>query len=78
MHNPQHTESFAATTSDLRLRLQVLYLERAVAGAEGLSGNRSYMDDLEEESASTRSSYVGAAVTEIASLRGELDGRLEG
>jgi hypothetical protein len=36
------------------------------------------MDDLEDEIAHTRDAYVGAAVTEIAILRAELSGRLEG
>jgi hypothetical protein len=32
------------------------------------------MADLEDEIAAARSAYVGAAVTEIASLRAELSG----
>jgi hypothetical protein len=38
----------------------------------------AYMADLEEEIATLRNVYVGAAVTEIASLRGELFGPQEG
>jgi hypothetical protein len=34
----------------------------------------AYMADLDEEIAVTRSAYVGAAVTEIASLRAQLSG----
>ncbi len=59
-------------------RLRLLYAERAVAEREGLSSNRRYMDDLEREISGCRDAYVGAAVTEIAVLRGELGGRLSG
>ena len=72
------TGSSAGTTGDLRERLQLLYLERALASTEGLSGNHIYMADLEDEIAATRSSYVGTAVTEIATLRAELSGALQG
>ena len=36
------------------------------------------MDDLEVEISGCRDAYVGAAVTEIAVLRGLLSGRLSG
>jgi hypothetical protein len=36
------------------------------------------MGDLDREIADTRAALVGHAVTEIASLRGELSGRLQG
>ena len=54
--------------------LQQLQAERALALIEGLGGNAAYMADLDDEIAATRSAYVGAAVTEIASLRAELSG----
>jgi hypothetical protein len=63
---------------ELAERLRGLYAERAVAELEGLTGNRRYMDDLEREISGCRDAYVGAAVTEIAVLRGELGGRLLG
>ena len=66
------------TAADVREHLQLLLVERALADLEGLAGNAQYMDDLEDEIAATQSAYVGAAVTEIASLRGELSGRLQG
>jgi hypothetical protein len=59
-------------------QLRMLYVERALAHSAGLSGNRSYMDDLEIEISGCRDAYVGAAVTEIAVLRGLLGGRLSG
>jgi hypothetical protein len=36
------------------------------------------MADLDQEIADTHSAYVGAAVTEIATLRGQLSGPLLG
>jgi len=56
-------------------RLRLLYVERALAEIEGLGANRSYMDDLEDEISGCRDAYVGAAVTEIAVLRGVLGER---
>ena len=58
--------------------LQQLNAERALALIEGLEGNAAYMADLEDEIAATRFAYVGAAVTEIASLRAELSGPQRG
>lgn len=54
--------------------LQDLQSERALASIEGLSGNSAYMADLDQEIAAIRSAYVGAAVTEIATLRAQLSG----
>jgi hypothetical protein len=59
-------------------RLRMLYVERALAEREGLGANRRYMDDLEQEISGCRDAYVGAAVTEIAVLRGALSGRPAG
>lgn len=59
-------------------RLRLLYAERALAECAGLGDNRSYMDDLEDEISGCRDAYVGAAVTEIAVLRGVLGSRLSG
>jgi hypothetical protein len=54
---------------EMQDRLQELQLERALALTEGLE-----LADLDEEIASTRDAYVGAAVTEIATLRAALSG----
>jgi hypothetical protein len=54
--------------------LQDLQTERALASIEGLSENAGYMADLEHEIAATRAAYIGAAVTEIATLRAQLSG----
>jgi hypothetical protein len=66
------------TAPDIRARLDALALERATADREGLLLNALYRDALDWEIAATRSAYVGAAVTEIAVLRGELSGRPQG
>ena len=66
------------TAADVRRHLADLYAERALAAVEGLSSNPGYADDLAREIAVTSSAYVGVAVTEIATLRGELSGRPQG
>jgi hypothetical protein len=58
----------------MHIQLQELQAERALASIEGLASDSAYMADLEQEIAATRSAYVGAAVTEIATLRGRLSG----
>jgi hypothetical protein len=62
----------------LHRQLELLERERAAASLDGLTGNARYMADWREERDAVRSAYVGAAVTEIASLRAELDGPLNG
>lgn len=59
---------------EARKHLAELHAERLEAVRTGLVGNRLYRADLEEEIAALRHAYVIAAVTEIASLRGELFG----
>ncbi len=66
------------TATDLHLRLQDLQAERALAAIEGLAGNPAYMADLHDEIHATSQAFVGAAVTEIATFRGQLHGRLTG
>ncbi len=41
---------------------------------EGLGDNALYMSVLDHDLAAARAAYVGLAVTEIASLRGQLSG----
>jgi hypothetical protein len=62
------------TAIEMQNHLQHLQSERALASIEGLTGNSAYMADLEHEIAATHSAYVGAAVTEIATLRAQLSG----
>ena len=72
------SQTSTASTAELRKRLQLLLAERALAAVEGLSSNALFMADLEDDITATRAAYVGAAVTEIATLRGVLGGRQHG
>jgi hypothetical protein len=66
------------TALEARSHLRELEVERALAGTTSLTGVEVYMADLNEEIATWRSVYTGAAVTEIATLRGEVFGRQVG
>ena len=70
-----HT-SISATA--VREQLVLLQRERATAALEGVAANDLYLTDLLDEIEETRVAYAGAAVTEIASLRGALSGPLQG
>ena len=59
---------------EIRGHLLELQAERALASIEGLAVNSVYMADLHGEIEATARAYVGAAVTEIATLRAELSG----
>ena len=59
---------------EIHTHLLELQAERAVASIEGLAVHAAYMADVDEEIEATTSAYVGAAVTEIATLRAELSG----
>jgi hypothetical protein len=63
------------TAVEVRNRLVELEAERAHAQGSRLAGIDAYMADLEVEIEATRQLYVASAVTEIATLRGELFGR---
>jgi hypothetical protein len=63
---------------EIQDELRLLYVERALAEIEGLAADKSYMADLLDDIQSHKSAFVGAVVTEIASLRGELGGTLRG
>ena len=67
-----------ANAASMRRHLDDLYSERAAADHAGLLGNATYRSSLEGEISLMQSAYVGAAVTEIATLRGQLDGPLQG
>jgi hypothetical protein len=58
--------------AEIHTHLQGLQAERALASIEGLASDSAYMADLDQEIANAHSAYVGAAVTEIASLRAQL------
>jgi hypothetical protein len=61
----------------MHIRLKELQAERMLASSAGLAADtayRAYMADLDDEIAEVSDAYVGAAVTEIATLRAELFG----
>jgi len=60
---------------DLHNQLTELHAERALAQETGVARIGSYMDDLERDIAVSHAAFVGAAVTELATFRGELSGR---
>ena len=62
------------TALEARSHLSDLEVERALVSSTSLAYVDAYMTDLEQEIATWQSVYVGAAVTEIASLRAELFG----
>ena len=62
------------TATDARTALARLEAERLEAVRSGLTENERYMDDLERDIAASRATYVGLAVTEIATLRAQLGG----
>jgi hypothetical protein len=63
---------------DLRARLGLLALERAAAERSPLANDPRYMADLFDEIDAIQAAYVGSVVIEIARLRADLDGRLNG
>ena len=73
-----NTESTVPSAVQVSEHLKLLLVERALADVEGLGGNATYMADLDDEITATRAAYVGAAVTDIATLRARLSGPLLG
>ncbi len=71
-------ELTTASTAAIREQLELLERERATAALSGLADNDFYMEDLLDELGAVRSAYVGAAVTEIASMRAALGAPLLG
>jgi hypothetical protein len=66
------------TATDVKRHLELLHEERQLAIEIGLAADGAYMADLDEEIVACRAAYVGAAVTEIASMRAALSGPLLG
>jgi hypothetical protein len=75
---PHVTQDSPATAATLRQRLWSLQGERLEALDAGLGANTLFMSDLDREIEYTNDMFIGTAVTEIALLRAELSGRLEG
>ncbi|HEU0024550.1 MAG TPA: hypothetical protein VFQ12_07960 [Thermoleophilaceae bacterium] len=59
---------------EIHAHLVQLEAERVLASIEGLAPGSAYLADLDGEIEATNCAYVGAAVTEIATLRAELSG----
>jgi Na+-translocating ferredoxin:NAD+ oxidoreductase RnfC subunit len=67
-----------ASPTILAQHLRELRAERALVRAGGVVTGGASLADLEEEIAACAHAYVGAVVTEIATSRAELSGRLLG
>jgi hypothetical protein len=59
---------------EMRRYLGRLTAERHAASAVRLGDNAVYLRDLEDDLVAARHAFVGLAVTEIATLRGQLSG----
>jgi hypothetical protein len=66
------------SANDVRAHLGRLTAERLDAIDAGLGNNAAYMRGLTDDLVATRAAYVGLAVTEIATLRGQLWGAQTG
>lgn len=73
-----HPSTPIETAAEALERLKGLQFELAIAGPAGLLEDADYLQDITEDLAASEEVYVGLAVTEIASLRAELDGPLLG
>jgi hypothetical protein len=68
-------EKFDSSITEIRSQLLTLAQERAAAKDAGLDADPVYMAHLEAEVLAYRAALVGAQLTEIAVLRGQLFGR---
>ena len=66
------------TATEVKRHLDLLHEERLLAVEIGLAADGAYMADLEDEITACRAAYVGAAVTEIATMRAALSEPLLG
>lgn len=66
------------TTTEIRNRLDELEAEATAAAAWGADAIPAYFDALRREIEHFRNAYVGAAVTEVATLRAQLSGPQRG
>ena len=71
-------ETTPISAAHLQQELRLLYAERSLAELEGMSADPVYMTDLLDDITAHESAFIGAAVTEIATLRAELGGPLRG
>ncbi len=68
------TYGFEGSAIEAQAHLLELQAERTLASSDGFAVDSAYMAYLDGEIEATTSAYVGAAVTEIATLRAELSG----
>jgi hypothetical protein len=68
------THGIELSAIEVQAYLLELQAQRTLASIDGLAADRDYMAYLDGEIEVTASAYVGAAVTEIATLRAELFG----
>lgn len=66
------------TAAEARRVVERLRIERSTAHASSLPPDAGYMRRLESDLAAARDAYTGLAVTEIATVLGELFGRHAG
>ena len=66
------------TAAQLQGHLRQLYAERSLAHVSGLTSDPGYMADLIDDITAYEEAFVGVAITEIATLRAELGGVLQG
>jgi hypothetical protein len=66
------------TATEAKQQLDMLQEERQLAIAIGLAADAAYMADLDDEIMACRAAFVGAAVTEIATMRASFTGTLQG
>ena len=66
------------SAAQLQGHLRQLYAERSLAQVSGLTSDPGYMADLLDDITAYEEAFVGVAITEIATLRAELGGVLQG
>ena len=66
------------TSADARRLVKRLLAQRSSARVAGIAAKSRYMQQLEADLDAAREAYTGLAVTEIATLLGDLIGRQVG
>ena len=69
---------FTTSTTSAVDELEYLWQLRAERALASLAGDADLVGDIDVDIATSTDAYVGLAVTEIASLRGEIGGRDQG
>ena len=72
MFDGNHIADSQSMAADLNHQVMQLQSACALAALEGLGGDTGYASDLDYDLAAAQHAYVGAAVTEIATLRAAL------